>query len=123
MAGLDISKLESDTRCRAVPFPFAGARGQRFGGPGHRRDTRAPTTQERTRSDQEHFMQPHVLSRHFKLAMCLALAPFAACTAPAPDGVQARAAATSDLPTHVPGDYEWDGDSDLVFQQDRTAFL
>lgn len=41
----------------------------------------------------------------------------------APEIKQASTGAVTDLATHVPGDYDWDGDSDLVLQQDSTAFI
>jgi len=68
------------------------------------------------------------LTRAFALAAAVTLAPAAGgcfdATSPAPD-ITAGAATHSltDLPTHVPGDFDWDGDSDLLFQQDDTSFF
>ena len=56
------------------------------------------------------------------LTACLAAPLTGGCTG-ATESASGPAPLQLDVPSHVPGDYDWDGLSDLMYQQDDTAFL
>jgi hypothetical protein len=70
-----------------------------------------------------HLAATHWLARGVAIALA---ATAAGCLDTAPSAPEVKQASTGEvtgLETHVPGDYDWDGDSDLVLQQDTTAFI
>jgi hypothetical protein len=64
------------------------------------------------------FHNPHAVLLTAWLAVPLAVG----CTA-ATEPSSGASPLQADVPSHVPGDYDWDGLSDLMYQQDDTAFL
>jgi len=64
------------------------------------------------------FHNPHAVW----LAVWLAAPLAGGCTA-ATEPASSAAPQPLEVPSHVPGDYDWDGLSDLIYQQDDTAFL